>query len=162
MFNNSEINIQYNRIQQLISKAKEFEPDDELRSHFTKYICVLCSGFIENSIYHTFTDIAENSCMPSVVLTYAKSQLYKIQNANSKKIKELAKSFNPDWHDSIRDYMQEENRGAAINYILKDRHNIAHGRDSDITIINLENYLNKTIEVIKYIETELNQDEAND
>jgi len=90
-----------------------------------------------------------------VVLTYTKSQLYKIQNANSGKIKALAKSFNPDWHDSLKYYMQEENRGAAINYILKDRHNIAHGRDSDITIAKLEGYLNKTVEVIKFIENEL-------
>lgn len=152
MFNNSELNNQYSKIDSLINQAKQLEPDDELRSHLTKYICVLCSGFIENSIYHTFCDIAENSCNPSVVLTYAKSQLYKIQNANSEKIRALAKSFNPDWHDVIRDYLQEDNRGAAINYILKDRHNIAHGRDSDITIGNLEGYLNKTVEVIKFIE----------
>lgn len=160
MFNNSELNIQYNRIHQLMNKAKELEPDDELRSHLTKYICVLCSGFIENSVYHAFSDIAENNCEQSVVLTYAKSQLYKIQNANSEKIRGLAKSFNPDWHDPLRDYLQEENRGAAINYILKDRHNIAHGRDSDITILKLENYLNKTVEVIKYIEDELNKENA--
>lgn len=155
MFNNSELNSQYSKISSLINQAKQLEPDDEMRSHLTKYICVLCSGFIENSVYHTFSDIAENSCSPSVVLTYAKSQLYKIQNANSEKIRALAKSFNPDWHDTIRDFMQEENRAAAINYILKDRHNIAHGRDSDITIGKLEGYLNKTIEVIKFIEDEL-------
>ncbi len=155
MFNNSELNNQYSKIDSLISQAKQLEPDDEMRSHLTKYICVLCSGFIENSVYHTFRDIAESSCHPSVVLTYAKSQLYKIQNANSEKIRALAKSFNPDWHDIIRDYLQEENRGAAINYILKDRHNIAHGRDSDITISALEGYLNKTVEVIKFIESDL-------
>lgn len=160
MFYNPELNKQLGRINQLIDKAKELEPDDELRSHLTKYICVLCSGFIENSVYHAFSDIAESNCEQSVVLTYAKSQLYKIQNANSEKIRRLAKSFNPDWHDPLRDYLQEENRGAAINYILKDRHNIAHGRDSDITIIKLENYLNKTVEVIKYIEDELNQENA--
>ena len=160
MFNNSELNIQYNRINQLIIKAKELEPDDELKSHLTKYICVLCSGFIENSVFHAFSDIAESSCAPSVVLTYTKSQLFKIQNANSEKIRALAKSFNPDWHDPLRDYLQEENRGSAINYILKDRHNIAHGRDSDITIIKLESYLNKTVEVIKFIEDELNKEVA--
>jgi hypothetical protein len=155
MFNNSELNNQYNRIAQLINKAKELEPDDELRSHLAKYLCVLCSGFIENSIYHTFTDIAEKSCPPSVVLTYAKTQLYKIQNANSEKIRALAKSFNLDWYDSLKEFLQEDNRGAAINYILKDRHNIAHGRDSDITIATLEGYLRKTVEVIKYIENDM-------
>lgn len=155
MFNNIELKRQYNRISDLIVKAKEFEPDDVLRSHLTKYICVLCSGFIENSIYHTFSDIAERSCPPSVVLTYTKSQLFKIQNANTEKIRALAKSFNPEWDERIKNYMQENNRGAAINYILKDRHNIAHGRDSEITIGKLEEYLTKTVEVIKYIENEI-------
>ncbi len=160
MFSNLELNRQYNRIAGLIAKAKEFEPDDVLRSHLAKYICVLCSGFIENSIYHTFSDIAENSCTPSVVLTYTKSQLYKIQNANAEKIRALAKSFHPDWDEKIKNYLQENNRGAAINYILKDRHNIAHGRDSDITIAKLEEYLNKTVEVIKYIEDEIHKASA--
>lgn len=160
MFNNSELNNQYNRIKNLIIKAKEFEPDDELRSHLAKYICVLCSGFIENSIYHTFSDLADSNCSPSVVLTYAKSQLYKIQNANSEKIRALAKSFNPDWHDPLKEFLQQENRGAAINYILKDRHNIAHGRNSEITIATLEGYLNKTVEVIKYIEDQMDNASA--
>jgi hypothetical protein len=102
MFNNLELNRQYSRISSLIEKAKEFEPDDVLRSHLTKYICVLCSGFIENSVYHTFSDIAESICPPSVVLTYTKSQLYKIQNANAEKIRALAKSFNPDWDERIK------------------------------------------------------------
>lgn len=155
MFNNPELNRQFARISTLIEKAKEFEPDDELRSHLTKYICVLCSGFIENAVYHAFSDIADRSCAPSVVLTYAKAQLFKIQNANSEKIRDLTRSFNPAWHDGIRDFLQTENRSSAINYILKDRHNIAHGRDSDITIANLEGYFKKAVEVVRYLETEM-------
>lgn len=157
MFTNQELKRQYNRISDLIAIAKKFEPDDVLGSHLTKYICVLCSGFIENSIYHAFSDIAERSCQPSVVLTYTKSQLFKIQNANSEKIRELAKSFNPFWEERIKNFMQENNRGAAINYILKDRNNIAHGKDSDITIGKLEEYLLKTVEVIKYIEDNIDK-----
>lgn len=156
MFSNTELTKQYSRIVNLIYKAKQFEPDDELRSHLAKYICILSSGFIENSIYHTFSDIAEKSCQPSVVLSFTKGQLYKIQNTNTEKIKALTKSFNPKWWENgLCDFLQKENRGAAINYIFKDRHNIAHGRDSDITIDKLEIYLNKTIEVIKYIETDM-------
>ncbi|NJN28743.1 MAG: hypothetical protein HC819_23560 [Cyclobacteriaceae bacterium] len=160
MFNNTELNRQYNRISKLIEKTKQFEPDDELRSHLTKYICVLCSGFIENSVYHAFCDIADRSCAPSVVLTYSKAQLYKIQNANAEKIRDLTKSFNPEWHDGIRNYLQTDNRGSAINYILKDRHNIAHGRDSEITIGKLEEYLKKTVEVIVYLETKMDETSA--
>ncbi|TNE72359.1 hypothetical protein EP331_07320 [bacterium] len=156
MFVNSELTKQYKKIQNLIVKAKEFEPDDELRSHLAKYLCVLSSGFIENAIYHTFSDIAQKNCHSSVVLTYTKGQLYKLQNTNTEKIKEVTIAFNPKWWENgLRDFLQQENRSTAINYILKDRHNIAHGRDSEITIDKLEEYLSKTVEVIQYLENEL-------
>ncbi|RRJ91569.1 hypothetical protein EG240_06070 [Paenimyroides tangerinum] len=156
MFSNIELTRQYTKIQNLILKAKTFEPDDELRSHLAKYLCVLSSGFIENAIYHTFSDIAHRNCIPSIVLTYTKGQLYKLQNTNTEKIKEVTKSFNPIWWENgLRDFLQQDNRSTAINYIFKDRHNIAHGRDSEITIDKLEEYLAKTVEVIKYLEDEL-------
>ena len=156
MFVNSELTKQYKKIQNLILKAKEFEPDDELRSHLAKYICVLSSGFIENAIYQVFSDIAQKNCQPSVVLTYTKGQLYKLQNTNTEKIKEVTKAFNPDWWENgLRDYLQQENRSTAINYIFTDRHNIAHGRDSEITIDKLEEYLKKAVDVIRYLENDL-------
>jgi 1,2-phenylacetyl-CoA epoxidase catalytic subunit len=161
MFTNSELTKQYKRIQNLILKAKEFEPDDELRSHLAKYLCVLSSGFIENAIYHAFSDIAQKSCQPSVVLTFTKGQLYKLQNTNTEKIKEVTKAFNPEWWENgLRDFLQQDNRSTAINYIFKDRHNIAHGRDSEITIDKLEEYLKKTVEVIQYLENELEKASA--
>jgi len=161
MFSNNELTKQYTKIQNLILKAKTFQPDDELRSHLAKYLCVLCSGFIENAIYHTFSDIAQKNCHPSVVLSYTKGQLYKLQNTNTEKIKEVTKSFNPIWWENgLRDFLQQDNRSTAINYIFKDRHNIAHGRDSEITIDKLEEYLTKTVEVIKYLEDELEKASA--
>lgn len=161
MFANNELTTQFIKIQNLILKAKTFEPDDEIRSHLAKYLCVLSSGFIENAIYHTFSDIAKRSCPPSVVLTYTKGQLYKLQNTNTEKIKEVTKAFNPEWWENgLRDFLQNENRSTAINYIFKDRHNIAHGRDSEITIDKLEEYLKKTVEVIKYLEDELEKASA--
>lgn len=161
MFSNNELTKQYRKIQNLILKAKAFEPDDELRSHLAKYLCVLSSGFIENAIYHTFSDIAQKNCHPSIVLSFTKGQLYKLQNTNSEKIKEVTKSFNPIWWENgLRDFLQQDNRSTAINYIFKDRHNIAHGRDSDITIDKIEEYLAKTVEVIKYLEDELEKASA--
>lgn len=155
MFNNPDLNTQYHRILNLIEKVKTYqETDEELCSHMAKYLCILCSGFIENSIYLTFRDIAQRNCPETVVLNYTKNQLYKIQNANSEKIREITKSFKNDWCVNLTEFMGAEDRGSAINYILTDRHNIAHGRSSDITITKLEKYFIKVLQVIKYIETE--------
>ena len=155
MFNNEEINRQYRKINVLITVIKTLEPEDEMKSHLTKYVCVLCSGFIENSVYYVFSDIAEKGINNCVALTYAKSQLFKIQNANSEKIRALAKSFNANWGEPLTTFMSLNERSAAINYILKDRHNIAHGRNSDITIDRLEERLLKFTEVLLYIENTL-------
>lgn len=155
MFDNQELNRKLTKIQTLIAEVKErFEPDDELRSHMAKYICVLTSGFIENAVYYIFSDMVENETESEMLLSYAKSQLLKVQNPNSEKLRNLTKSFNPDWLNDFREYLQDENRGAAINYILKDRHKIAHGKDSEITITALEGYLQKTVDVFSYLENE--------
>lgn len=156
MFNNLELNNQYNKINNLIVLAKEFEPDDELRSHLSKYICVICSGFIENSMYHTFSDIIDRVCEPSVVVQYTKKQLYKLQNTNTGKIRDVAESFNTDWWENkLKVFLHENDRAGSINYIFKERHNIAHGRNSEITINILENHFSKAVDVIKYIENSL-------
>ncbi|MGE5480702.1 MAG: HEPN domain-containing protein [Chloroflexota bacterium] len=155
MFRNTELNKQYRRLEALFQIAKTFEPDDEIRAHLAKYLCVLCSGFIENSVYFTLCDISEQECQPSVVLTYTKSQLKQLQNTNSEKIRKVISLFNPIWEKKITSFMQEENRGSALNYIFTDRHNIAHGRDSNITIGVLEEYFSKVVQIIKYIENDM-------
>lgn len=152
MFNNNELNKQIIKISGLIEKTKLLDPDDELKSHLAKYICVLCSGFIENAIYHAFSDIAQNDAPDTITFSYAKNQLYKVQNANSKKIMEITTSFKSEWKEPLGKFLQQNDRASAINYILTDRHNIAHGRDSNITISKLELYFKKSIEVIQFIE----------
>ena len=154
-FTNLELNRQLRKLNELFLTTKNYEPDDDLHIHLTKYICVLCSGFIENSIFQVFSDIATKNSTAGIVLSYTKSQLLKLQNTNSEKIRKLAKSFNANWYTPLNEYLQENDRGAAINAILKSRHKIAHGKDSDITIRLLESYMIKTIEVIIYLETNL-------
>ena len=159
MFINEELNRQLHKINKLIKQAKTFNVDGELQAHFTKYICIRFSGFIENAITITFTDIAAKSCDSGVSFNYIKSQLFKIQNANSEKIRNLARAFKTSWHDILRDYMQIDNRGSSINYILKDRHNIAHGRDTTVTLRQLEQHISKALQVIVFIEQHLDKEE---
>ena len=153
MLVNAELKRQHKRIEDLINEVKlKFEPDDELQSHLAKYICVMCSGFLENAMYHTLHDIVKLETSSEMVTAYVKSHLLKIQNPNARKIRDIFKCFKSEWFDELGDYMQKEQRSEAVNYIMKDRHNIAHGKDSNITITKIETYFNKAVEVIAYIE----------
>jgi hypothetical protein len=51
-------------------------------------------------------------------------------------------------------FMEKEGRKEAIDGVMSNRHQIAHGRDTRITVVTVSNYLEKCVEVIEYIENQ--------
>ena len=155
MIRNEELNKQSDKILKLIETAENhFEEDDEMRSHLAKYVCILCSGFLENAVHVLYTDYVKAETTSNPVISFSTIAINKIQNPNSEKFRDLAKSFNPEWEEPLKNYMQTDDRASAINYIMKDRHKIAHGKDSDITLMRIKEHHLKTVDIIKYIETQ--------
>jgi hypothetical protein len=155
MIHNIALRGESEKIIRLIEKAEDtFEVEDEMRSHMAKYICILCSGFLENAIHYIYSDYIRNETTSAPIISYSTISINKVQNPNSDKFKEIAKNFNPDWEVELREYLQDEERSAAINYIIRDRHKIAHGKDSDITLARIKEYHLKTVDVIKFIESQ--------
>jgi len=155
MIHHEELRKESEKILKLIETAESsFEEDDEMRSHLAKYICILCSGFLENAVHYIYSDYIKSETTSTTVISYSTLTINKIQNPNSEKFREIAKSFNVDWEPALRDFLQNEERSTAINYIIRDRHKIAHGKDSDITLPRIREYHNKTVDVIKFVETQ--------
>lgn len=155
MIRNEELKKQSEKILQLIETAEgTFEEDDEMRSHLAKYICILCSGFLENAIHLLYTDYVKSETASNPIISFSTITLNKIQNPNAERFRDLAKSFNPEWEEPLRDFMQVDDKASAINYIMKDRHKIAHGKDSDITLIRIKEHHLKTVDIVKYIEAQ--------
>ena len=155
MIHNSELKKESEKILRLVEIAEDtFEEDDEMRSHLAKYICILCSGFLENAIHYIYSDYIKSETESSTVISYSTISINKIQNPNSEKFREIAKSFNVDWEPELREFLQNEERSTALNYIIRDRHKIAHGKDSEITLGRIREYHNKTVEVIKFVEAQ--------
>ncbi|MGC4233075.1 MAG: HEPN domain-containing protein [Niabella sp.] len=153
MIHNEELKRQSEKILKLIEDAENtFEEDDEMRSHLAKYICILCSGFLENAIQSIYGDFVKKETTNPAIISFVTVTLNKIQNPNSNKFKEIAKSFKTEWESSLNLFLQEDERSTALNYIIRDRHKIAHGKDSDITLTRIKEYHNKTVDIIKYLE----------
>jgi hypothetical protein len=156
MFNNLELNRQYTKINNLIILTKgDFPYGEELQAHLAKFLCILCSGFLENAIKITLTDFAIQRTSDEMILAYVKTQLQNINNPNSKKIREIMKVFHLSFEERLSAFMQIEDRSSAVNYIITDRHKIAHGKDSDITIRKIELYFKKVVEIFVFIEQDL-------
>ncbi|MCI0487009.1 MAG: hypothetical protein L0229_10455 [Blastocatellia bacterium] len=150
---NRELSSQLQRLRWLFNKANAACGNDfEMRSHWARYLCVLSAGFLENSLKEIYGEFVRRA--PKPVADYATSMLSGIQNPNTTKFIETARRFKPDWATELEAFVDSNGRREAINSIMKNRHEIAHGRPSGITMSQIKDYLDKAVEVIDFIESQ--------
>jgi hypothetical protein len=77
-----------------------------------------------------------------------------MQNPNAQRFVETARAFRPSWANALEQFLAEEGRKEAIDSVMANRHLIAHGRDSGITVARVNEYLEKCVEVIEFIEVQ--------
>lgn len=118
----------------------------ELQSHWARYTCIVIYGYIEDSIREILKAYSGERC-PREVLNYISSQLAGFQSANVDNILRLAASFDKGWEFALARAIDEEKR-AAINSVVGNRHRIAHGLDVSVTIHQLSEWYPKINEVI--------------
>jgi hypothetical protein len=140
------------RIQFLFENAPHSTQDmGELRAHWARYVCVVISGYLESTLREILLTYVTNRC-PTDVTRYVSKQLGSFQNAKLDKIFVLIESFNPYWHSSLLNFIDDEHRD-AINSIVGHRHAIAHGDLSNPTLGSLKKWYEKANDVIDYLVT---------
>lgn len=152
---------QIQRLHWLISQANALNADQlELQAHFARYICVLSAGFLENAIIDVYSQYAR-ACSAPAVGDYVESALRKMQNPKARRFEETAKAFNKVWEEELATFLNSDGRREAIDAIMSNRHLIAHGKDSGITLARLKEYLAKSVEVVEFIENQCNINQQN-
>ena len=121
----------------------------ELRSDFSRYLCVLVSGYIEKSVQELAHQLARRSSATPVA-RYVGEQISWFQNARADKLLNLVGSFDPDWRDTLeRDFGDEL---AAVNSIVGNRHQIAHGGTASVSYAGIKEYYEQVQRLISYLE----------
>lgn len=145
---------QHQRLTWLLHQAKHFNSEQfELQAHWARYLCVLAAGFIENALADVYSTYARSSASPSIS-NYVEATLGKIHNPKSSRFLETARAFNADWEEALRDFLDIDGRKEAIDSIMTNRHLIAHGKDSGISLVRVSEYLKKSVQVIEFIENQ--------
>ncbi len=110
----------------------------ELQADFAKYLCVLISGYLERSIIEIVQEHArQNGSLTLARFVEAKTKRF--TNARPQKIKELLDSFDQEWGREIEGFLNA-GMGESVSTIISNRHQIAHGFSSDITISQVQNH----------------------
>lgn len=141
------------RLDLLFKKIKDVE-GTELKAQWARYLCVLTSGFIENSVRNILNDFANNKAAPPIA-NYVKKKINRVTNLQNNNIISLLDSFNTKWTDKYRENVNDEGV-AALDGVVATRHQIAHGKNTGITYASISDYYRRVCVVIQLIEDIVN------
>jgi len=154
----SELARQHNRLLELFSKTGTATGGDlEAQAHWAKYLCVLSAGFLENAVREIYTCYCNGRSSPKVA-QFARKTLARVQNPKTARFLEIAGAFSTEWRTQLEAFVANEGRGEAINSIMTNRHRIAHGKDTNISLVRVKEYLRKSIQVVSFLERQCEAD----
>ena len=138
----------------LLNKTK----DDKLKSHLAKYLCVLISGYIEKKI-STIIITEIDKKIPKRINNYLSNDVRNLTNANFEKIKNLFNKFDSKWGTNFENELEknsfvEGTLKGSLNYIIGQRHTVAHGISylSNISAERIKLYWDDTKDILVIIE----------
>jgi hypothetical protein len=137
-------------LRRYFSRVSALSHDLELQAHWARYLCVLTSGFIEESVRILLSEYVQKRA-DATISRYVNAQLDGFQNPKAGRILDLLRAFDIAWAESAEQFLGDE-RKDAIDSIVNNRHQIAHGRNVGISYVTIRNYYEKAVESVDFIE----------
>lgn len=128
----------------------------ELRADFARYLCVLVSGFLEQSVRNATADFVKRRAH-TVVANYVVKGTDRIANLKTTKLKEHLVAFDPSWQLQLDALLTDEAKD-AIDSVVALRHGIAHGQPADVTFERIARYYSEIKRTIAAIQQLLDVD----
>ena len=99
-----------------------------------------------------YVKFVTDSSSPQVA-QYTIKTLEKIQNPKTDKFIETASRFKKEWGEQLKIFLEkDQSRKFAIDSIMQTRHDIAHGKNTGISVVRVKDFFEKSVEVIEFIE----------
>jgi hypothetical protein len=113
--------------------------DMAIQADLAKYLCVQTSGFIEESLRLMLADYVKKRSN-LIILHYLETHLSRITNCKNERILEILRAFEPSWEREYLSQISDTEIKNAIDSVINNRHNIAHGKSVGISLGTIENY----------------------
>ena len=143
------IHQQKQRLDELFKAASNLS-DIEMQSHWSRYLCVLVSGFLENSVELCLSEYTRR-VTNAAVSNFVSAKLRGFQNPKMHSILELFGSFNPEWRAQLEAIVQDQ-LSDSVNSIVGNRHKIAHGESVSLSMTSLAAYYKDAVTVIDLLQ----------
>lgn len=144
------------RLDHLFSKISKVSNSAD-QSEWSKYLCILVSGFIEESLRTLLEEYTKKHSAPNIQ-NFVEKQLKKITNCNTNRIIEVLKKFSNDWAQEFEHQIKEKSSidgrkiKTSIDSVIANRNSIAHGKNVGITYPRIYDYYNDVKKAVKILE----------
>ena len=137
------------RIDNLFKKVALFE-ELEIKSEWSKYLCILVSGFIEESLRVLLEKYCENKASANIQ-KFVGNQIDDITNCKTEKIKRILLEFSSDWANEFTNKINDQIK-TSIDNVVENRHKIAHGKSIGMSYHNILSYYNNVKKAVEILE----------
>ncbi|WP_414528732.1 HEPN domain-containing protein [Nodularia chucula] len=139
------------KIDNLFEKVACFiEP--EIKSEWSKYLCILVSGFIEESLRVLLEEYCKNKASPNIQ-KFVTKQIESITNCKTSRITEILGKFSPIWQSEFTNKIGNEIKD-SIDSVVINRHQIAHGKSVGMSYHSVSNWyknVKKAVEILEEV-----------
>ena len=133
---------------------KNVDVDSEVVSHFTQYLCVRTSGYVESSIKIILHEYVKAHTSESYITDFVDSRLERNLSSRRSVFLALIGEFSGEWKDAIRDEIKGQELGKSLDDIVRIRNDIAHGKDVRLSLVDLKGYFEIAKRVVAIIDNQ--------
>lgn len=135
----------------VFERAKRIDPGElELLADFSRYLCVLVSGYLEQSYRNAIAQYASLRANKPVA-NFVIQSTSRLTNLTSERLTSHLTSFDTAWKSKLDLIFVDETKD-AINSVIALRHSIAHGLPADVTFERVTRYYLQVKKVVDEIE----------
>lgn len=138
------------RLDATFLRASSIGGDAELLSDFARYLCVLVSGFLEQSIVELVLEHVRQRSQLSIQRHIEARLRRRFTNANAQRILDLLGSFDVAWRSDLDAFLVDEYKD-AVDSVIALRNTISHGRFVGITMTRVRDYYARVWTVVDHI-----------
>lgn len=141
----NEVERRKQRLEAVVTSIDGAGLSPELTSHFARYLCVLVSGFAEQSVKEL---VAHYGRLKADARTqrFVGKQVARVRNIDRERLRQLVQAFDPQWWSDLENRFPDEL--SAFDSVATVRNGVSHGSDAGITMVTIKQYRDQIVEVV--------------
>jgi hypothetical protein len=141
------------RLDHVVLLGEKIGTEEELASEYSKYLCVLLSGYVEESTRVLLTAYALKRSNPEIA-SFASKKIQEVTNLKEEKLTGLLSMFSKTWEEEFSIRMQTGEKD-ALDSVVAIRHLVAHGRPTNISFVRTKGYHKLIKSIVRILDEDI-------